>query len=366
MHESHHLVHAQGSAIPSLVLFHTSPGLPDRTLQAWSQACLKLGIADSLRAGGQESIRTLLLARSDQISLVDAVRTLTTLRCRRVVKLAEFIPSESGEYFARTGFDCTPEVQADIDKEVQLQIKGLESVEKQQQDLKRIAYFVPPGDLLETFYQAGGRHADHAHRDDLVDPAKWGVKFLDVLAEAVTPLLAGSVKLETGGSVVLLKNAALASALEQLATLKEQLLVPPSIRPRGLVEEAARVLTGLGKTLVVVIRNRSQTADPLARSADPSQLVDPLPHEDERLVFPLEWAGLTVIEALVRAARVCLLAGRFLGDTNVDASLAKAETLRETALAAFDRVERLASPAQATSLKERFSDLLVDNTGTAS
>ncbi|MEI8095069.1 MAG: hypothetical protein WCG80_12725 [Spirochaetales bacterium] len=334
--------------VTSLVLFRTSAGLPRRTLQAWNQSCLKLGLPDGQRSAGSESIRTLLESRSDQISLPESVRALFSLRCRRVVGLAEFYPDDGGDYFCRDSFDAAPDVQADLDKALDQFDAQLAGLEKESLDVLRVSYFVPSGETLTRFFPA----------DDALDPGPWAVGFLDLVELTYRPLLTGTISLVTGESVTLFRNEALVSSLDRLATLKEQLLDPAQAKKAAPVHDVARVLIALGKTLVVLIRNRSRWGEALIRAADPENLTDPLPHEQVKLEAPAAWAGLTVIEALVECARVSFLAGRFLGDTTLDATMDKGKTLAKRASELLHQVSHLATPTQLMRAKARWSSLM--------
>ena len=334
--------------VGALVLLRTSGGLPSRTLQAWNQACLKLGLADSQRAAGSESLRTLLEARSDQVSLPDAVLALAGLRARRVVELAEFVPPGGVDYFCRDSFDAAPDVQADIDRAIAGFEAQLAGFEKEGQEVLRARYFVPTGGLLTRFYRA----------DDVLESAPWTVGLLDEVDATFRPLLVGKVTLAGGEQVMLLGNAALASTLDRLATLKEQLLDPTQARNTALAHDVARVLVSLGKTLVVVLRNRSRWGDKLIRAANPEGLTDPLPYEQDKVDLPAAWAGLSVVEALVECARVSFLAARYLGDTSLDATLTKGETLAQQAAEVLERLGRLATPQQFAAAKARWSSLI--------
>jgi len=344
--------------LPALALFQTGIALPRRTLQAWSQACLQIEIADALRTAGVESIRTLLEFRSDQISLPNAVLALVGLRTKRLVELEELVPKVPAQYFADESYDVGPEVQAEIESELASLVEQLQDLEKQSVDQRRAKYFVPPQSVLVQFYQSSRLHPNHNHEADRSNIKLWAVRFLDVVAEAHHPLLVGKVKLSNGDSLSLLHNAALGSFLERLETIKEQLLDPSQSKNPGLVDDAARVLSSLGKSLVVLIRNRSRHADPLLRTADTASLSDPLPHETDLLEEPALWSGLSFIGALVKAAQVCLLGARYLGDKSLDSTLDWADRLLEQAKAVLERTEMLASKAYAAELRARWGQLL--------
>ena len=344
--------------LPSLALFQTGIALPRRTLQAWSQACLQIGIADALRTAGVESIRTLLEFRSDQISLPNAVLALAGLRTKRLVDLEEFVPKTPAQYFADESYDASPEVQAEIDSELASLVEQLQELEKQSVDQRRAKYFVPAQSVLVQFYQSSRLHPNHDHDADRSNIKLWAVRFLDVVAEAHHPLLVGKVKLRSGESLSLLHNAALGSFLERLEAIKEQLLDPDQSKNPDLMSDVARVLSTLGKALVVLIRNRSRHADPLLRTSDTASLSDPLPHETDVLEEPAIWSGSTFIEALVSSAQVCLLGARFLGDKSLDSTLDWADKLLEQAKVVLDRTEMLASKAYAAELRARWGQLL--------
>ena len=98
----------------------------------------------------------------------------------------------------------------------------------------------------------------------------------------------------------------------------------------------------LGKVVVLLIRSRSLTADPVIRDDEASAGAPALDHEQEVLVSPGEWAGKSVIEALIRVAQICLSAGRFLGETSLEATLEKQPALETKAARVDAELARMA------------------------
>lgn len=326
--------------LPALMVFWTGNGLERRVKDLWGTACVQLGLGDTVRLGGQDSLRTLLEPRPDRVALPDALRALLLLRTRRMVEWDELLPREGGEYFARDSFDCPREVQAEIDRAVEALRRQLEPVDRDFIEVRRIRYFLPSENLLDEF--TGGA--------DRSDRSAWCLKFLD-RAEALRPLLSGTVALRGEGRTTLFRDIAISSALTRLGVLHTQLTGEQSRDPE-IPAAVARVITNLGKLVVIQIRDRSLAAEPLVRSARPTEVADPLPQELSVLEKPEEWAGLTVIDALVRAARVCLLAGRFLGDTSLEAALEKEEPLTARAREILTQLTRLAKPGDIADVVE--------------
>lgn len=334
---------AWDAVLPGLRLFRTAPGLVDRVLAAWDLATGKLGLPEATRQSGNESIRTLLVERTDALSLPDVLLAVLMLRSRRQLTWEEDQPIEPGEYFLKDGFDCTPDVQAEIDRAVGILSDQLEVLIRESQEVRRIRYFLPAEDLLGEF---GG--------DEREDRAAWALAFLPRLDAAFSPLLEGQVVFANNSQTQLFQNPSLSSILARLRLLASQLADPAQAAQPDLVPSVAKVVMNLGKTLVVLIRNRSLTAHPLARAPSTEQLTDPLPQEESILERPLAWAGLAVIDALVKAARVCLQAGRLLGETSLESSLEKEASLPSRAQEILGRLGRLVPPARLEGLSLRW------------
>lgn len=337
--------------VPGLRLFWTEPTLVDRTLQAWDLATTKLGCSDKTRQTGHDAIRTLLETRTDALSLPDVLLALLQLRARRAFDWTEGAPGP-GEYFLRDSFDCSPEIQVEIEKAAAILTRQLEVLERESQEIRRIRYFLPADDLLAGF-----------DGTDRTKPEVWCQAFLRKVEASFGPLLGGTVVFADGSRTELFRNASLDSSLARLKLLADQMAAPEAAENPELIASAARVIMNLGKTLVVMIRNRSLTADPLVRSGDPDRLTDPLPQEESVLELPGEWAGLTVINALVKAARLCLQAGRLLGDTSLETSLEKETTLAGRAADLLTRLARLVPPSRVEGLKKRWEEVAGTETG---
>ena len=331
--------------LPAVTLFWAGRGAVRQTIDSWNLACVKLGASDAVRLGGQDSLRTLLEARGDRVCLPDFLRALLMLRTRRAVEWPELTPLEDGDYFARETFECAPEVQAEINRAVAALKGQLEPVDRDFAEVRRIRYFLPHGRLLEEF--DGGM--------DRADRAAWCLRFLE-RAEPFTALLSGTVTLQGGARTVLFRDIAISSALTRLGVLHTQLSATE--HDPDLPSAVARVVTNLGKLLVIQIRDRSLAADPLVRQARPGDVADPLPQELDVLERPAEWTGMRVIDALVKTARLCLLAGRFLGDTSLETALEKEEPLKERAQEILQQLKRLAAPAELTELLAAWSSYL--------
>jgi hypothetical protein len=330
--------------LPAMVLFWTAEGLPERVLAAWHMVCVQMGAEDDVRLGGQDSLRTLLQARTDRVALPDFLRALLMLRTRRAAPWSDLIPREDGHYFARDTFDCPPEVQAEIDRAVTLLRQQLDQVDREYAETRRVRYFLPAGSLLEEF-------VGHQSRENL---AVWSRKFLD-RADVFAPLLIGPVELRGGERLTLFHDIALISAAKRLDALRSQ----QNEAGEDLPATVARVVTNVGKLVVLQIRSRSLAADPLVRSPDPAQNADPLPFEAIELATR-GWEGVRVIDALVMTARICLLAGRLLGDTSLDAALEREEPLKTRARDLLGKLVRLARPESVADLRAAWAEALDD------
>ncbi len=329
--------------LPAMVLFWTAEGLPERVLSAWHLVCVQMGADDDVRLGGQDSLRTLLQERTDRVALPDFLRALLMLRTRRAVRWSELIPREDGRYFAGDTFDCPPEVQAEIDRAVTLLRQQLGQIEREYAETRRVRYFLP-GSLLEEFDKGQSRE----------NLAIWSRQFLE-RAEVFILLLIGPVELRGGERVTLFHDIALTSAAKRLDSLRSQ----RNETSEDLPSTVARVVTNVGKLVVLQIRSRSLAADPLVRSSDPAQSADPLPFETIELETH-GWEGVRVIDALVMTARICLLAGRLLGDTSLDAVLEREEPLKTRARDLLTKLVRLARPESIAGLRAVWAEALDD------
>ena len=328
-----------------LALFHTSPGLMGQVLQAWELVAHGLALDERVRQAGVAAIQGLLDSEGDRVSLSDLVLALLMVKARRSLNWADLIPPGSG-WFAQDSFDCPPAVQNDIDRAIAGLVARLEALDAEFLEIRRIRYFVPEGNLLEEF----------VHGQDSSDPYKWCKGFLKILGETMGPLLAGRVTFAGGGMVQLFNNPTLSSSIARLEALRVE-MGTGTPNPE-LLASATRVVMNLGRILVVLIRNQSKTADLLARASENSAPTEPIPYEEDRLARPEEWRGETVIEALVRSARICLLAGRFLGDTSLESKLEKQGGVAEVAGDLLERVGRYASPGFAASQRTLYAHLL--------
>jgi hypothetical protein len=317
--------------LPAITVFWAGQGVVAKTIDAWNQACVKLGATDVVRLGGQDSLRTLLESRSDRVSLPDFLRALLMLRSRRAVDWPELLPRDEGDYFTREIFDCPAEVQTEINRAIGVLKGQLEPVDRDFAEVRRIRYFLPRGRLLDDF--AG---------PEINGRAAWCLQFLE-RAEPFTPLLSGTVTLQGGERTVLFRDVAMTSALTRLGVLHTQLSATE--HDPDLPSAVARVITNLGKLIVIQIRDRSLAADPLIRNPRPSEVTDPLPLELAVIERPSFWMGMTVIDALVNTARLCLLTGRLLGDTSLESALEKEEPLKTRAREILHQLKRLARPA---------------------
>jgi hypothetical protein len=323
------LTGADPELVAALILFRVLPEAEARTLEAWNTAAGRLGVPEPARLAGTVSIRT-LLSGSHGNSFPDLVRALLMLRARRAVGWNEVEPKGDGPFFAATAFDCTAEVREQIDAAVKSLKAQRETLDREFLELRRMHFYLPEGPLLDEFVQG----------QDRSDPIAWCQKFLEAADAALGPLLGGQVALAGGGTASLFADPVLASSLSRLDVLRRSM--PTRAADQGAWQAAvAKMVMNLGKVLVVVIRARSVTADPLARAEGPSEVSDPLSHEESLLVSPVPWAGMSVIEALIRAARVCLLAGRFLGDTSLEANLEKQPELEARAARVDAELARL-------------------------
>jgi hypothetical protein len=331
------------AVLPAMVLFWTAEGLPERAITAWHTVCAQLG-ADDVRLSGQDSLRALLRERTDRVSLPDFLRALLMLRTRRAVPWSELLPREDGDYFARDAFDCPPEVQAEIDRAVTLLRQQLDQIGRDYTETRRIRYFLPAGSLLEEFDRGQSRE----------NLGAWTRQFLE-RAEVFVLLLTGTVELRGGERVLLFRDIALTSAVKRLDTLRSQRGEDSEELPSAV----ARVVTNVGKLVVQQIRTRSLAADPLVRAADPAQNADPLPFETIELEAP-GWEGVKVIDAVVLTARICLLAGRLLGDTSLEAALEREEPLRARARDLLGKLVRLARPDEIAGVRAAWAAALDD------
>jgi hypothetical protein len=317
---------ALAPAVPGLVLFLTDGELVKKTERAWVQAAAKVGAMEKARGPGLESIRALFGPQPN--SLVEIVGTLATLRCRKVGPLAALVPPEPGEYLAQDAFDAPPEVQAEIDRALAQLTDRMGSLAREYLDLRRIRYFVPDLPLLDTY--TGGY--------DRSDRTAWARHFLGLARQSIVPLLSGTVEFAGGIHAEVLHAPPLEASCLRIGEIHDRMNDPLLSADPDLVGDAARVTMNLGKTLVVTLLGRSREADPLVRATDPEV---PLDYEGEILEQPAAWAGLRVIDALVQAAQIGLLAGRFLGDTSLEGPLGKEEGLVTQADEILARIARM-------------------------
>lgn len=332
--------------VPALRLFWTAPDLVDRTTHAWETATARLNLSEKVRLAGVDSIRTLLEARLDAQSFPDVLQAVLMIRARRHMDWGDTGPIEPGEYFLRDSFECTPDVQAEVDRACDVLSEQLEALGREAQEIRRIRYYLPAQNLLAEFEVT----------DDRSEATLWCQGLLTLLEAALSPLLEGTVVFADGTQTTLFQNPSLASTLARMRTVESQMADPIEGQNPELRATAARVIMNLGKTLVILIRTRSVTADPLVRAADTETVEDPLPFEQSVLDQPSTWAGLTVVEALIKAARVCLQAGRVLGDTTLETSLEKEVTIPGRMTDLLARLSRLAPPNRVEALKARWEN----------
>lgn len=353
----------------------------ERTVRIWGIANEKLAISDPIRARGPLLIKQLLNTEAEGISLFNIIRAMWMLKTLRMVDFADMVPKHHGILFGRDSYDCTTEVQDEIDRYIQNLIAKVDSLNRERTDIDRLRYFLPRspnselfvGGLsldfghLDTFYNGSLKHPEYNHLVDRDNRLVWVIRFLDVFLENIGPLLGTGLRLQALGPIEIFQKGVLSSYSVRLSAMQDILkrypLTARAPEPKAVadIEETARILTSLGKTVIDLIRNRSTLADPVCRtnsSADPSY---PIPSEGDLIGFPEMLAGKTVIEALIMASRVCLQAGFFLGDYDLASQLERENKIRVQAVEYHEKLKQLTQTEQMADIEMTYGSLWKDS-----
>jgi hypothetical protein len=124
------------------------------------------------------------------------------------------------------------------------------------------------------------------------------------------------------------------------------------------VQEFAGVLTGLGKALADIIKNRSVMAQSVLRGGQFEPPAYPLPNEGEMIVMPESLSGRTVLAGLIEAVSLALLQGMLLVPGELAALLERETEIRTQLQPVREGIERLSSEDQLATLREAYPQLL--------
>jgi hypothetical protein len=394
------------SAAGSLVqVLNLLPGMPQRACVLLGKVCERTGISEQDRVKAEATIRQLLDLRDSGLTLPNLVRAAWMRHTHRFLENTDLgLAGEPGRYFSDAAFDCSLEVQQDIDRHIAQQVGRLDHLDVERLDIARWRCFLPapPADAktvgriddarrpalekvdlgaLIGFYQGHPAHSDYVFMVDRSTPLLLLARFLDLFLATFMPLMATGVR--TGGQrQEILQRSLLAAQVAKLGFLHERLQEAVVAMPHlgalkyadlmggsasgsdaekllvARIKELAAALVATGKTMADVIKNRSALAPPVMRGGLMDLPAYPLPAENQAIQSADSLNGVAVFDALALAARVALQAGFYIAEGELDITIGREAELAGQLQPVLEGLERLASAEQLAFLRSAYPAIL--------
>lgn len=410
------------SGMGSMVhVFNVDPTLPNQVCSLLGRVCERSGVGDQERVKAIATIRLLLDCRDSGLTVPNLIRAVWMHHTHRYLDPGDLslidgpagnkprtggdaaVRSELVRFFSTAGFDCSAEVQMDIDRHIAQLVTRLDLLDVERVDIARWRSFLPPptGDkpfgpiqdnrrpqlskvdfaVLGGFYQGHPAHTDYVFMVDRSMPLLLLVRFLDLFLTVFGPLLVSGIK-AGGARQEILQRGLLAAQFTKLEFLHERLQEAVVAMPHlgnlryadllnetvggtdaetlmvARIKELATVLIAVGKAVADIIKNRSALASPVMRAGHAEEPAYPLPAEALEIQSADGLNGRSVLDALVLATQVSLQAGFYLCDGELDLVFKRETELAGQLQPLRESLERMTSDDQLAFLRSAYPTIL--------
>lgn len=323
-------------------------------------------------------------------SLHNCLLALNMVKARRFLKLEDLIRGDLPEAVSDSEFDCSPAVREKIREYVDSTLETLAALHAQLSEVRRLGSYLDYDEageldtrLLAAFYESkepGASQRLEADRENLMLLAP---RLFASFERVFLPLLAGSLPVEGQPRAVLFEPLFFQTEFTRLAGVVERLeqatfgyahfpysrylairgsnlgAIPKELEVLQMVDVGLSILLTVGKSLVRVLGGSGvglQGGEPEA-PLSPSVLQGRryrVPYAERRILPKGFLHGLTVTEALRRAASLCFASGVLLQDPAVFQLFGREGKLASQLAAALKQVEHLVDAKTFAELKLRY------------
>ncbi len=392
---------------PHVLVFFSDKNSPKQLSQIVETARRALGLEIERYNLVQEALGKFFGKNDKSQTIASLLLSLWMLQSHRFVELSEMIPANHASFFPEGVFDCSQEVQIEIDRHIGQLVKRLENLSLLFHETLRLHFFIPAEsglflnkDTQEIKYSAASKidfsvleqfcnekkPPKEVETNNLMPSfsrthdsiAQWALDFCDHFINSFSGLLAGSVNLQSRRKLVLFQTGVIPAQISRIklivdrlgnasATLANftqhrynQLIMDvkksegPELNVLACLQELHALYGGLGKALADFIRLRCPSAPAQVRGSTQADQELKLPEENETIEGPAELAGLQTVEALIVAARLSLLASIRLGETAIVFEWQKVDGLKDEADSLVRELVQIARRDEVDSILERF------------
>jgi hypothetical protein len=374
------------------LVIHYRPEYPEIIVSALEKiAKIDLSTRKEDLRGAIPIVKRILNKGDDLPSLYNFLLGLNMLKYRRYFELQDLIDRGAGEMVSSDTFECDKQTQEEIDFFIEDCKKELVSLHKKKLEILHAKTYVPHNEMgqvdfkiLEFFYVSNDAPDRYDFTKDQENLFLLATRFLRIFLSSFENILNGKIQISGVGYVELfarnffqIEFTKLRSYTDKLETAaygfqaqtsySHYLLVKSGRRAVsesesdafGILQEALRLLVGLGKKLDRILHSRIPAVEggegraPIEAGALKERAFV-LPHENGIIKFKTKLGGRRVGEALAFVVSICYLAGVFFRAEEVYNLIGDEVKVCDAVRSKLEVLERVAKPKEYQELRERY------------
>ncbi len=320
-------------------------------------------------------------------SFYNFILGLNMLKYKRFFLLKDLIRSNLKGIINSKKFECEPGVRKKINTYIQESKEKIILLHEQLMEIRRLKGFLTFMDSGEVdvspiyhFYDTNRISNEYNSMEDRENIMVFTPRFLRIFEKTFTPLLNGKVTLAKIGRVELFSQSFfqldftqyrnLIAKLEKIAfsfpifPLSRYLniknsksgAIPAEIEFMMLINEEITILTGIGKKIEKILRLRRKNTSaregsaPLERVALSGKPFN-LPYENAVIKSKNSLNGKTVVESLIEAISISLIASVFFQETNISGLIRGEKKIDKDIKSILKILNRIADPKSVESIE---------------